>query len=66
MDNSKDDYRVYIQKIMILQVIQYIFCENLIGGRQIVNSDTFLESLISGQMFKMIIQSLKGNFTKLF
>ena len=25
MDNSEDDYRIYIQKIMILQVIQHIF-----------------------------------------
>ena len=41
MNNSKDYYRGYIQKIMILQVIQHIFCEMLIGGRKIVNSDMF-------------------------
>ena len=41
MDNSEDDYRGYIKKIMILQVIQQIFCEMLIGGRKIVNSDIF-------------------------
>ena len=39
MDNIEDDYRGYIQKIMILQVIQHIFCEMLIGGRKIVNGD---------------------------
>ena len=38
MDNSTDDYRGNLQKIMILQVIQQIFCEMLIGGRKIVNS----------------------------
>ena len=41
MDNSEDDYRGYIQKIMILQVIQQIFCEILIGGRKFVNSHMF-------------------------
>ena len=39
LDNSTYDYRGHIQKIMILQVIQLIFCEMLIGGRKIVNSD---------------------------
>ena len=42
-DNRKDDYRGYTQKIMILQVIQQIFCEMLIGGRKFVNSDMFFE-----------------------
>ena len=41
MDNIKDYYRGYIQKIMILQVIQQIFCEMLIGGRNVFNSDMF-------------------------
>ena len=41
MDNSTDDYNGYVQKIMILQVIKQIFCEMLIGGRKIVNSDVF-------------------------
>ena len=41
LDNSTYDYRGYLQKIMILQVIQQIFCEMLIGGRKIVNSDVF-------------------------
>ena len=41
MNNSTDDYNGYVQKIMILQVIQHIFCEMLIGGRKIVNSDVF-------------------------
>ena len=31
MDKSRDDYIGYIQKIMILQVIQQIICEMLIG-----------------------------------
>ena len=41
MDNSKDDYMGYIQKIMTLQPIQQILCEMLIGGK-IVNSNMFL------------------------
>ena len=36
MDNSEYDYKSYIQEIMILQVIQNIFCEMLIDGRKIV------------------------------
>ena len=39
LDNILEDYNSDIQKIMILQVIQHIFCEILIGGRKIVNSD---------------------------
>ena len=39
IDNSMDDYNGHIQKNMIIQVIQHIFCEMLIGGRKIVNSD---------------------------
>ena len=35
MDNSEDDHRDYIQKIIILQFIQQIFCEMLIGGRNV-------------------------------
>ena len=43
IDNSIYDYNGHIQKIMILQVIQQTFCEILIGGRKIVNSnDIFL------------------------
>ena len=38
LDNSLDDYNSYIQKIMILQVIQHIFGEILFGGREVVNS----------------------------
>ena len=41
MDNNKNDFKGYIQKIIILQVIQQIFCEMLIGGRKIVYTDTF-------------------------
>ena len=39
LEVSIDDYNGHIQKIMILQVIQQIFCEMLIGGIKIVNSD---------------------------
>ena len=35
MNNIEDDYRGYIQKIMIPQVIQHIYCEILIDGRKI-------------------------------
>ena len=36
MDNCKDNYRGYIQKIVILQVIQNIFCGMLIGRRKLL------------------------------
>ena len=39
IDNSLDYYNSHIQKIMILQVILHIFCEMLIGGRKVLNSD---------------------------
>ena len=39
LDNSLDDYNSHIQKIMILQVIQKMFCERLFGARKVVNSD---------------------------
>ena len=35
MDNIEDGYIYYIQKIMIPQVIQHIYCEILIDGRKI-------------------------------
>ena len=41
LDNSTEDYNGHLQKIMILQVIQQILCEMLIGGGKIVNSDVF-------------------------
>ena len=41
MDNSEDDYKDYIQRIVMLQVIQQIFCDMLICGIKIVNSDMF-------------------------
>ena len=43
MDNSEDNYRGYLQKIMILRVIQHIFCEISIGGRIFFNTDMFSE-----------------------
>ena len=39
LDKSSDDYNSHVTKIMILQVIQKMFCEMLIGGRKVVNSD---------------------------
>ena len=41
LDNSIYYHNGHIQKIMVLQVIQQIFCEMLIGGRKIVNSAKF-------------------------
>ena len=64
MDNSTDNYRGYKQKIMILQVIQHIFCEILIGGRKLLTVICFSRSLITGQMFKIILDILKGFFAK--
>ena len=43
MDNSIDYYNGYVKKIMILQVIQHIFCEMLIGGRKLFYTDMFFE-----------------------
>ena len=44
IDNSIDDYNGHIQKIMILQVIQHIFCEMSIGGEKLRTSMTFLNN----------------------
>ena len=41
LENSTDNYNGHLQKFMIPQVIQHIFCELLIGGGEIVNSDVF-------------------------
>ena len=41
MKKCEDGYRGYIQKIMLLQVIQHIICEMLIGRRKCFNSDVF-------------------------
>ena len=60
MENSKEDDRGYTQKLMILKVIQKILCEILIGGKTLLTVICFLKSLISGQMFKMILHILKG------
>ena len=35
LDNSTYDYNGHLQKIMILRVIQQIFCEMLIGGEKL-------------------------------
>ena len=55
LDNSENNYRGYIQKIIILQVIQHIFCVILVSERKLLTVICFSELLISGQMFKMII-----------
>ena len=41
LDNSTDGYNGCIEKVMILQVIQQMFCEIITGGRKIVKSDVF-------------------------
>ena len=41
LDNSTDDHNGGLQIIMILQVIQHILCEMIIGGNKIVNKDVF-------------------------
>ena len=43
LDNSIDDCNGHIQKIMILEVIQQIFCEMFIGGKKIVNRYKFFK-----------------------
>ena len=43
IDNNTDDYNGNIQKIIILQVIQQIFCEILIGREKTVKSDGFFK-----------------------
>ena len=64
MENSEDDYKGHITKIMILQVIQQIFFEMSVGGKTFLTVICFSKSLISGQIFKIILQGLKGYFTK--
>ena len=44
LDDSKDNIIIYFQKIVILWVVQPIFCEMLIGGRKIVYADSFFEA----------------------
>ena len=58
LDNSLDDYNGHIQNIMILQVIQQIFFEMLIGGRKIVNSDNIF--LITN--FRTNVQEYSSEF----
>ena len=60
MNNNKDGYIYCIQKIIILQVIQEVFREILIGGRKLLALICFLESLISGQMLNMILHHFEG------
>ena len=62
LDNSIDDYNGHIQKIMILQVNQHIFCEMLIGRRKIVNSDDIV--LINN--IRTNIQEESSEFEALF
>ena len=69
LDNSADGYNGNLQKIMVLQIIQHIFCEILIGGRNIVNSDGFLITNIRTNVqedssdFEAIIHSAYSFFT---
>ena len=55
MDNSEDYYRGYIQKIMILQVTQQIFLNYYLVKERLFILIRFLELLISGQIFKIIL-----------
>ena len=41
MDNRTEDYNGHLQNFLIMQVIQQVLCEMLIGGEKIVNSDGF-------------------------
>ena len=41
LDYITNDYNGKLQKIMIPQVIQQMFCEMLVGGRNFLNSDVF-------------------------
>ena len=41
LEDSEDELSSNFQKILILRVVQHIFCELLIGGGGIVNSDLF-------------------------
>ena len=65
MDNIEDDYRIYIQKSYDTAIHSTYFCEMLIGVRKyFFTLIRFSMSLISGEMFKIIPQSLKVYFTK--
>ena len=56
LDNSVDDFISYLQKIVILQVVQQIFCEILICGRKIVYTKSFFKSQISEKCVKRFIR----------
>ena len=63
LDNSEDEYGSDFQKIMILKVIQQIFCEIIIGDRKYFYTNLFFEVTNTRKNVKMIFQSLKYNFT---
>ena len=63
MDNSEDDYKLCPENYDNASH-PTDFCEILIGGRTLLTVICFSKSLIPGQMFKIILQSLKGHFTK--
>ena len=64
LDNSTDDYNGYIQKVMILKVIQQIFVKCSLVEEKLLTVMCFFRSLISGQMFKTILRCLKGYLTR--
>ena len=66
MDNNKDDYRGYVHKIYDTASYPTDFCEMLIDEKKLLTVIFFSKSLISGQILKIILQSLKGYFTKFF
>ena len=43
LDDSEYKFRSNYQKVLILKIIQHIFCEILIGGRNNVYTDSFFK-----------------------
>ena len=60
LDDSEDKFSSNSQKILILRVIQQIFCEILIGGRKLFTLIRFLKSPISGRVCKIIPPGFMG------
>ena len=54
LDDSGDSFRGYFQKIVILRVVQQIFCEMLIGGRKMFHTDSFFKVTNIRKFFKRI------------
>ena len=63
-DNSEDDYRCLIQKIMILLVIHKMFCEVLISRAEIVYTHMFFKVTNIRKNVQNDSSYLKSYFTK--